>query len=70
MVYANTMNNKKEAPKKQNRVSQQLVHPDDELWRQVKVAAIMEGKTMTEWVEETLRERLARTKKSDTKGDV
>jgi len=50
--------------------TQQLRHPDPELWRQVKVAAIMAGKTMTDWVEEVLREQLAATNKSDKEEDA
>ncbi len=49
--------------------TQQLVHGDPDLWRQVKVAAIMDGKTMTQWVEEALRERLNQTKKVKKGGD-
>ncbi len=47
---------------------QQLAHADEQLWRQVKVAAIMSGKSMTEWVEEALRARLeAESKKAEKK---
>jgi len=64
--YTNTtMKEKQKAPK-----TQQLKHPDEQLWRQVKAAAAMAGKTMTEWVEEALKKQLAATKKSDWKGDA
>jgi hypothetical protein len=46
------------------KISQQLRNPDEKLWRQVRAAAIMEGKTMTRWVEEACRKQLALTKKS------
>ena len=59
------MNKEKEDPKATKDSPQQLKHPNVLLWRQVKAAAIMEGKTMTEYVEEILREHLAKTKKSD-----
>lgn len=59
------MNTEKKAPK-----TQQLKHPDEELWREVKAAAVMAGKTMTEWVEEVLRKELAATKKAEKKGET
>ena len=43
---------------------QQLKHPDAALWRQVKAAAILSQKTMTEWVEEAIRNQLAENKKA------
>jgi len=47
---------------------QGLKHTDVQLWRQVKAAAVMEGKTMTQWVEEVLRKHLAATEKSNKRG--
>ena len=44
--------------------TQQLRYPNEQLWRQVKAAAVLEGKAMTEWVEEALRKHLAATNKS------
>jgi hypothetical protein len=38
---------------------QQLKHPDEKLWREIKAAAVMAGKTMTQWVEEACRKQLA-----------
>jgi len=58
------MNTKNEDPKATKIYPQQLKHPNALLWRQVKAAAIMEGKTITEYVEEILREHLAKTEKS------
>ena len=55
----NTMNTKQKGPK-----TQQLKHPDEQLWREVKATAAMEGKTMTQWVEEACRTQLALTGKS------
>ncbi len=43
---------------------QQLKHPDAALWRQVKAAAILSQKTMTEWVEDAIRNQLAENKKA------
>jgi len=53
------MNTKKEVPK-----TQQLKHPDEQLWREVKAAAALTGKTITKWVEAVLRKELAATWKS------
>lgn len=54
--YTNTMTT--------NRLYQQLRNPDDKLWREVKAAAVMEEKTMTQWVEEACKKQLALTKRS------
>ncbi len=43
---------------------QQLKHPDAALWRQVKAAAILSQKTMTEWVEDAIRNQLAGNQKA------
>ena len=43
---------------------QQLKHADAQLWRQVKAQAVLEGKTITEWVEGVLGQHLNRKKKS------
>jgi len=53
------MSNKKPIGK-----AQQLRHHDELLWRKVKAAAVMEGKTMTEWVEEAIRMRFTAAEKS------
>ena len=37
---------------------QLLRHSDGALWRQVKAAAVLEGCTMTEWVEKLLKDKL------------
>lgn len=55
-----TMNTNTEKAK----LPQQLRNPDVLLWREVKATAAMEGKTMTQWVEEACRTQLALTKKS------
>ncbi len=56
--------NKKTASKPQEKDrTQQLRNSDEQLWRQVKAAAVMEGTSMTDWVEEAIRMRLAETKK-------
>ncbi len=47
--------------------AQQLVHTDEELWKQVKVAAIMSGKTMTQWVEEVIRAKFDADAKKKSK---
>ena len=47
-----------------NDKTQQLKHPDPALWRQVKASAILDQKTMTEWVEDAIRNQLARNKKA------
>jgi len=47
-----------------SKATQQLRNPDDLLWRQIRASAVMEGKTMTQWVEEACRKQLALTKKS------
>ena len=60
--YTNIMDKTEKTEK-----TQQLRHPDKQLWRQVKAAAVMAGKTMTEWVEEAIRKQLAATKNSDRK---
>lgn len=49
--------------KKQRTV--QLKHADDELWRQVKAAAVLVGQTMTEWTEPVIRKQLALTQKAE-----
>ena len=49
-----------------SRTMQNLRNPDEKLWREVKAAAAMDGKTMTQWVEEACRKQLAMTKKSPT----
>lgn len=41
-----------------NTKSQQLRNADEELWRQIKAAAALEGETLTEWVEKLARENL------------
>ena len=55
-----TMNTNSTKPKP----TQQLRNPDDLLWRQIRASAVMEGKTMTQWVEEACRKQLALTEKS------
>ena len=36
-----------------------LRNPDETLWRQVKAQAALDGVTLTQWVEEAIRIRLA-----------
>ncbi len=52
---------------KANSKVQHLRNPDDELWKEVKVAAIRSGKTITEWVEDALRKQLPETDKPKRK---
>ena len=54
------MNTNNTTPK----LTQQLRNPDELLWRKVKAAAIMEGKTTTQWVEEACKKQLALTENS------
>ena len=46
------------------KITQQLRNPNEKLWREVKAAAVMEGKNMTQWVEEACRKQLALIKHS------
>jgi len=41
-----------------NAKNQQLRNADETLWRQIKAAAALDGKTLTEWVEQVAREKL------------
>jgi len=50
--------------KNTSKTTQQLRNPDEKLWREVRAAAVMEGITMTQWVEEVCRKQLAKTNKS------
>jgi len=40
--------------------SKVLRNPDEILWRQVKAQAALEGVTLTQWVEEAIKIRLAK----------
>lgn len=41
---------------------QQLKNADPQLWRQVKAQAALDGKSMTQWVEEVVKGELERRK--------
>jgi len=41
-----------------NGKTQQLRNADEALWRQIKAAAVLEGQTLTEWIEKAASEFL------------
>jgi len=68
-IICNTgvMSNVKKEPQKTGK-TQQLRSSDEELWKQVKIAALTADKSMTEWVEDIIREHLATLQKSKKGG--
>jgi len=42
----------------ENSKTQQLKNVDGALWRRIKAAAALDGKTLTKWVEQVAREKL------------
>jgi hypothetical protein len=42
-----------------SKITQQLRNPDPELWKEIKAKAIMAEQTMTEWVEDACRQKIA-----------
>lgn len=46
------------------KTTQQLRNRDEALWKEIKVRTIIEDVTLTEWVEDACKAKLAKIKKS------